>query len=96
MKNNRITLPHGLAYRVLVLLPDHKTRSLVALETVVRLVGEGATVIGLKFETTDSLVGYPASETRLKQLADALWNSQHPSRSANGWGRAHNLGQNSP
>ncbi|MBC8151990.1 MAG: glycoside hydrolase, partial [Bacteroidetes bacterium] len=72
MKNGRITLPHGLSYRVLV-LPDHKVLSLAALTKIVDLVQKGAVVIGPKPETTASLVGGPASEVKRKTIADALW-----------------------
>ncbi|ARK11122.1 glycosyl hydrolase [Fibrella sp. ES10-3-2-2] len=72
VKNGRIMLPHGLSYRVLV-LPDHQVLSLAALRKVAQLVQAGGTVIGLKPTSTASLVGYPASETELKTLADRLW-----------------------
>ncbi|WP_266366441.1 glycosyl hydrolase [Tellurirhabdus rosea] len=72
IRNNRITLPHGLSYRVLV-LPDHRVLSLAALEKVAQLVKGGATVIGPKPATSASLVGYPASAGRLQALADELW-----------------------
>ncbi|MBD2702826.1 glycoside hydrolase [Spirosoma sp. BT702] len=72
VKNGRITLPHGLSYRVLV-LPDHKILSLAALRKVSQLVQAGATVIGPKPNSTASLVGYPASETERKLLTNQLW-----------------------
>lgn len=74
VKNGRITLPHGLSYRVLV-LPDHHVLSLAALRKVAQLVQAGGTVVGPKPTSTASLVGYPASETELKRLADQLWGS---------------------
>lgn len=72
MKNGRITLPHGLSYRVLV-LPDHKVLSLNALTKIVDLAQKGATIIGPKPETTASLVGGPSSEVKRKTIAEALW-----------------------
>ncbi|WP_128546200.1 glycosyl hydrolase [Larkinella soli] len=75
VRNGRITLPHGLSYRVLV-LPDHKILSLTALEKVEQLVQAGATVIGPKPESTAGLTGFPASESRRQALADALWGTE--------------------
>ncbi len=72
VKNGRITLPHGLSYRVLV-LPDHHVLSLAALRKVAQLVQAGGTIIGPKTASTASLVGYPGAETELKTLADQLW-----------------------
>jgi len=72
VRNGRITLPHGLSYRVLV-LPDHRILSLVALRKVAELVRAGGTVIGPKPQSTASLVGYPTSETELKTIANQLW-----------------------
>lgn len=72
VRNGRITLPHGLSYRVLV-LPDHRVLSLAALRKVTQLVQAGATVIGPKPTSTASLVGYPSSETELTTLANRLW-----------------------
>lgn len=69
---NKIQLPHGVSYQVLV-LPDHKILSLAVMRKVKILVNAGATVIGLKPESTASLMGYPASETELHQIADELW-----------------------
>ncbi|GAB3927233.1 glycosyl hydrolase [Larkinella terrae] len=72
VKNGRIALPHGLSYRVLV-LPDHRILSLKALRKVAELVKAGGTVIGPKPVSTASLVGYPASESERKAIADGLW-----------------------
>jgi hypothetical protein len=72
VRDGKIELPHGVNYRVLV-LPDHKILSLAVIRKVKTLVHAGATVIGLKPESTSSLVGYPAAETELHQIADELW-----------------------
>lgn len=72
VRDGRIFLPHGVSYRVLV-LPDHKTLSLKALQKVEALVKEGAAVIGSKTVTTASLVKYPASEQVVRKIADQLW-----------------------
>jgi len=68
----RLTLPHGMSYRLLV-LPDHAVLSLDALRKVYELVQAGATVLGPKTTKTVSLVGYPRSEKELATIANALW-----------------------
>ncbi|SFE11746.1 alpha-L-rhamnosidase [Chitinophaga sp. CF118] len=72
VKDGRITLPHGMQYRVLV-LPNHKVLSLAALKKVSQLVNDGATVIGLRTHSTASLVGGVAAEQQLTKLAHTLW-----------------------
>lgn len=67
-----LALPGGMRYRLLV-LPDHKTLSLRALEKVGELVGDGATVLGAKPERMTSLSGGAAGEKRFRELADTLW-----------------------
>lgn len=72
VKGDRIYLPHGMNYRVLV-LPDHKILSLKALEKVHELVMNGGTVMGLKTERTASLTGYPESEKEVSKISTKLW-----------------------
>ncbi len=67
-----LALPGGMRYRLLV-LPDHKTLSLRALEKVAELVENGAAVLGVKPEQMTSLTGGAAGEKRFKELADQLW-----------------------
>lgn len=72
VRNGRLFLPHGVAYRVLV-LPDHQVLSLAVIKKLKELVEGGATIIGPKPLTTASLVAYPKSEQVLKDIADELW-----------------------
>ncbi|MBN1845869.1 MAG: discoidin domain-containing protein [Sedimentisphaerales bacterium] len=72
VQDGDLVLNGRMRYRVLV-LPDHRVLSLAVLRKVADLVRDGAIVIGPKPEQTVSLVEFPASETELKQLADALW-----------------------
>lgn len=72
VKGQRIVLPDGMSYRVLV-LPDRPVMPLAAMEKIEELVRAGATVIGPKPQRTTGLTGYPQSEQRLKTIADALW-----------------------
>ena len=67
-----IVLPSGMRYRMLA-LPDHKILSAAALDRIHALVLAGATVVGVKPVRTASLSGYPASEDRFRELAQALW-----------------------
>ena len=68
----RIVVPGGVRYRLLV-LPDHKVLSLAALEKVNQLLGQGASVLGLKPQRLVSLVGGTESQKRFKELAGRLW-----------------------
>src|SRR5690606_29860369 len=79
VKNKRVTLPHGMSYRILA-LPVQQFLSLAAARKVEELVDSGAIVVGPKPNTTGSLVNYPQSETELKKIADKLWgNTSAPS-----------------
>src|SRR3546814_491652 len=70
--DGRLTLPHGMSYRVLV-LPDHGVLSIKALRKVAELARAGATVIGYRTQETASLVEYPESEEEVTRLAQELW-----------------------
>ncbi|MEA3366455.1 MAG: glycosyl hydrolase [Candidatus Hydrogenedentes bacterium] len=72
VEDRLLRLPSGMQYRVLV-LPDHRILSLGAVEKVYELVQAGATVLGPKTNRTASLVSYPESEERVRQVADTLW-----------------------
>ena len=72
VKDGRIVLPSGMSYRVLV-LRSGKTMSPGVLKTIGKLVEAGATVVGPKPEMAPGLIGYPASDAEVKQLADAIW-----------------------
>ncbi len=79
VKNGKLTVPGGVAYRVLV-LPDHKVLSLAALQKVEELLHAGATIIGPKAERFVSLVNYPASWDEFETLSNRLW-GESPSSS---------------
>jgi hypothetical protein len=70
--DGKLMLPSGMKYRVLV-LPDHRVLSLAALRKVNVLVGNGATVLGLKPLKAVSLVGGERGRAEFKTLADQLW-----------------------
>jgi len=77
VKDGRITLPHGVSYRVMV-LPDTKVLSLAVLHKIKELVLAGATVIGAKPERLVSLTGYPQSITDFEKGADEIWGQESP------------------
>jgi len=72
VKNNRLVLPDGMSYRLLV-LPDRPTMSPHALRKIRELVLAGATVVGPKPQRAPGLTGYPQCDTEVRQLADELW-----------------------
>ena len=68
----RLVLPHGTTYEVLV-LPPLKTMRPKMLERIETLVKAGAFVLGPKPERSPSLSGQPASDARVREIADRLW-----------------------
>ncbi|MFD2162523.1 glycosyl hydrolase [Paradesertivirga mongoliensis] len=71
-EGGRLTLPDGLNYGVLV-LPQTTEMTLPVLKKIRELVGAGATVLGPKPVKTPGLIGYPASDDELKELAGEVW-----------------------
>ncbi len=74
-KDGRLTLPHGIGYRILV-LPDHRVLSLAALRKVRQLVQGGATVLGAKPVKTVSLTGFPDCDREFTRLAGEIWGAE--------------------
>lgn len=72
IENNRVVLPSGMQYRVLV-LPDHRVLSLAAIKKIGRLVRDGATVLGMKPLRMVSLEGGSEATAMFKKLANGLW-----------------------
>ena len=71
-EDGKLLLPGGLSYRVM-LLPDRVDISLEVLQSLEKLVSEGAVIIGPKPERTNSLENYPECDRELKVLADSMW-----------------------
>ncbi len=71
-RNGRLVLPHGTQYRILV-LPDLKTMRPETLEKLVKLVRDGAVILGNPPEKSPSLKNYPKSDEQVKKLAAELW-----------------------
>jgi hypothetical protein len=72
VRDGRLVLPDGMAYRLLV-LPPSETMTPVLLEKIKELVEAGATVVGSPPLKSPSLTGYPRCDTRVRQLAAELW-----------------------
>jgi hypothetical protein len=72
MNNEKIVVPGGIEYQVLV-LPDHKVLSMAVLKKVEELLKEGAHVIGYKPESTVSLVGGEEAKKQFQELANQIW-----------------------
>jgi hypothetical protein len=73
VQNGRITLPHGMSYRVLKLPDDAQPMTLETARKIKALVAQGAVVSGPKPLMTPSLVGYPNSEEELQKITTELW-----------------------
>jgi len=76
VNNERLTLPSGMRYRVLV-LPDHRILSLGVLKRIDALVRAGATVLGPKPLKAVSLEGGDEGKALFQNLADGLWGSEN-------------------
>ena len=72
MKEEKIVVPGGIEYRVLV-LPDHQVLSLAVLEKVEELLKLGAKVIGYKPKSSVSLVGGEKEQKKFQELANQIW-----------------------
>ena len=72
VSHGMLSLPSGQQYRILA-LPNTQSMTLPVLEKISALVRAGAVVFGPRPTHTLGLIGYPNSETKLVQAADALW-----------------------
>ncbi len=72
VKNGRLSLPDGMNYALLV-LPDAEDMHPAVLAKIERLVSAGATVVGPKPTRAAGLEGYPASDTKVRDLAARMW-----------------------
>ncbi len=72
VKEEKIFLPDGINYRVLV-LPDRDVISLPVLKKISELVSAGATVIGPKPIHGETLENFTSTDAEVKKIADELW-----------------------
>lgn len=68
----KIILPDGMSYRVLMLSPE-KAIDLNVLKKVELLVNAGMTVVSPRPEKASGLTGFPESDHELKAITDRLW-----------------------
>ena len=78
VKDDRIVLPDGMSYRVLV-LPDSQPMALNALLKVADLIKAGATVVGPQPTGLAGLPIHPDEEKRFDALVAQLWSSDRGS-----------------
>jgi len=70
--DGKLVLPDGNSYQMLV-LPPLKTMRPEVLRKLVKLVKDGATVLGPRPVTSPSLSGFPKVDIEVRTLADLLW-----------------------
>jgi hypothetical protein len=68
----KIVLPDGMSYRLLVLTPE-KAIDLNVLRKVESLVNSGTTLVSPRPEEVTGLTGFPDSDLELKTITDRLW-----------------------
>ncbi|MBN2180390.1 MAG: hypothetical protein JW715_00645 [Sedimentisphaerales bacterium] len=81
-----ICLDSGMKYRLLV-LPDHRILSLVALKKIREIVYSGGTILGEKPIKTVSLTGYPGCDSEFASLADSVWGPAQSPAGENTFGK---------
>jgi len=79
VKNNRIYLPHGQFYEVLVLPQDERINPLV-LKKLEQMVAAGATIIGPKPTRSYGLCNHTANDSQVVSIANTLWGKVDSSR----------------
>ncbi|MBS3774405.1 MAG: hypothetical protein KGY70_04415 [Bacteroidales bacterium] len=72
VENNKIVLPDGLSYSVMV-LPDQNHMPPEVLQKLEKMVREGATIIGKKPVTVPGLDEHARGNTELSNIADKMW-----------------------
>jgi hypothetical protein len=72
VRDGRLVLPDGTDYAILV-LPKESEAHPAVLEKIEQLVAAGATIVGPKPLRAVGLEGYPASDAKVRDLADRLW-----------------------
>jgi hypothetical protein len=87
VKDGKIILPDGMSYQVLR-LPDRDAITPEVLEKIEQLVKDGATIAGQKPVKATGLKNYPASDTKVKEIADRLWgNTDGKNITCNNYGK---------
>jgi len=83
----RIILPDGMSYRVMMLPPENAI-DLDVLRKLEKLVKQGMTLIGPKPEKATSLTGFPQSDREIKEIAYRMWgNTKDTTKTENQYGK---------
>lgn len=72
VQNNRLVLPDGMSYKLLV-LPPLKTMRPAVLSKLKQLINDGGIVVGPAPTRSPSLQNYPACDEQVRQMAQQLW-----------------------
>lgn len=72
VRNNKLYLPDGMQYSLLV-LPNEPAIRLEVLRKIEALVQDGLVLLGPKPTRARGLTGYPESDQEVKLIADRLW-----------------------
>ncbi len=88
VQNGSIVFPGGASYKLLV-LPAVKTMTPALLQKIKSLVNDGAVVVGMPPLKSPGLMGYPACDMQVSNMATEIWGSlQEPSTQT-----THNYGK---
>jgi len=72
VRENRIVLPNGVRYELLV-LPNRDRMDWEVLQRLEQLVAAGATIVGPRPEYARGLTGYPERDAAVRKIADRVW-----------------------
>ncbi|MDO5566777.1 MAG: glycosyl hydrolase, partial [Planctomycetia bacterium] len=77
-ENGRLSLPHGMSYRILVVDLLEQTIPIEAMEKILKLARDGATVVlgQLKPSSVPGLTDYPKADQRLTNTVNTLWGTE--------------------
>jgi hypothetical protein len=72
VKNGKIVLPDGMAYRILV-LPTTNRMPVAVLRKIKKLVTDGATILGIQPIKDTGLRNYPLCDQEIRKIGAELW-----------------------
>lgn len=86
VRQGRLTLPHGMSYRLLV-LPVGERMTLRLARKLRELVHAGATVVGDRPKRSPTLSDYPRGDAELQEIARDLWGEEDSRSTARSVGK---------
>ncbi|MDR0337891.1 MAG: hypothetical protein LBI18_12455 [Planctomycetaceae bacterium] len=72
VRDNKLVLPHGTTYRILV-LPKQNTMRPELLRKLKQLIEDGAVVLGTPPQKSPSMQNYPACDDEVQKLSAEIW-----------------------